>query len=152
MKEIFLFDGKIKLGPFSLEEIKEMTIAPGTKFWYEGLNQWFPIEKLPEANVSGESIQTGRAPLKKSQAKFLWIFFCSILIIVFAMYSVFFNDLSESRLIELSFYWFGPLAFSIIALIATYNRSQKAILYGLIGALIGTFLLVLFFQGLWSAL
>lgn len=152
MNSIYLFDGKAKLGPFSIDEIKLMTIAPGTKFWYEGLPQWLPIEKLPDANIGGQSITIHKKPLKKKQAQFLWILSGLVFLAIFALYGLFFNDLSESKLVEISFYWFGPLVFCITSLIATYNRSEKAILWGLIVSLIGTFALVLFFAGLWSAL
>lgn len=152
MDGIYLYDGKVKLGPFSLDEISKMTIAPGTTFWYEGLEQWLPIEKLPAAKIGGTSVLIGKPDINRKQLKFLWIFTIVVLITIFALYGIFFNNLSETELVEISFYWFGPLIFSVVSLIACYTRSKHAILYGLIGSLIGVMLLVLFFMGLWSAL
>ena len=152
MDQIYLFDGKVKLGPFSIEEIKQMTIAPGTKFWYQGLTQWLPIEKLPVAKIGGESIQINKKPLNQKLIKRLWFFTLIVIAIILSLYGVFFDNLSETELVEISFYWFGPIVFCIVALISAYNCKEKAVLYGLIGALIGILALVLFFTGLWSSL
>ena len=129
-----------------------MVISPWTKFWYSGLSQWLPIEKLADANVGGKSIHIQKPEINYSRVRFLWILTAVVLISIISLYGAFFNSLSETMLVELSFYWFGPLSCCIVALIATYNRYEKAILYGLIAALLSTIGLILFFAGLWNSL
>lgn len=150
MNNIYLFDGKAKLGPFSEDEIRQLSPSPETLFWYEGLPKWLPIEKL--TFVNGSVIIKQKPAIDKNKIRLYWGLTLFVLLSIIAIYGIFFNELSESELVEISFYWFGPLVFSITALIATYSRSNKAFFWGLIAALAGIFHLVLFYLGLWSAL
>ena len=150
MNNIYLFDGKAKLGPFSEEEIRQLSPAPGTLFWYEGLPKWLPIEKLTLLNYT--QIIKPKREIDWGKIRLYWALTIFIFVTITAIYGAFFDEFSESELVEISFFWFGPLVFSITALIATYSKSKRAAFCGLIAALAGIFHLVLFYMGLWSAL
>lgn len=78
MKKYFYSDGKEKLGPLGLEELKEENIANDTLIWFEGLDDWTPASELEEMKpileLKPPSISTfneepkfealGRIPLK----------------------------------------------------------------------------------------
>ena len=54
MKKYFYSNGTDKLGPFSLEELKEKNIGSDTQIWFEGLDEWKPASEFPElSNLFG---------------------------------------------------------------------------------------------------
>lgn len=48
MKKYFLHNGQQQYGPYSLEELKSMNIAPETMAWYDGLPQWMRADQIEE--------------------------------------------------------------------------------------------------------
>lgn len=152
MNNIYLFDGKTRSGPFTEEEIKKLHLSPGTLFWYYGLSQWLPVEKLTIANIDSTKKIYSKPELNRKNIRLYWGLTILITLFIFFLYGIFFDEFSESELIELSFYWITPLVFIVTALISTYSRSKKPAFWGLIASLVAILHLVLFFIGLWSSL
>ena len=50
MKKYFYTNGNDKLGPFSIEELKEKNINSETFIWYEGLSDWKKVSEISELN------------------------------------------------------------------------------------------------------
>lgn len=48
MKKYFIAKGNDKIGPFSLEELKEKDITSETFIWYEGLSDWQKASSISE--------------------------------------------------------------------------------------------------------
>jgi len=48
MKEYFIAKGNDKIGPFSLDELKEKNITSETFIWYEGLSDWQKASSISE--------------------------------------------------------------------------------------------------------
>lgn len=46
MKQYYLHNGIAESGPYSLEELKQMTVTPTTKIRYENTEYWFPVSQL----------------------------------------------------------------------------------------------------------
>lgn len=47
MNHYFIHDGHVKLGPFTLQQLKSQSLTAQTLVWYEGLEKWTTIESLP---------------------------------------------------------------------------------------------------------
>lgn len=47
MRYYIIRDGK-RHGPFSMEQLKEVGVSPGTKVWHKGLEEWTDAKELPE--------------------------------------------------------------------------------------------------------
>ncbi len=152
MKKIFLFDGSEKTGPFSEDDLNKIKLTKRMRYWHDGMPKWLPVEMLN--NVRFENNRNSK-PVKIRNHKLIttmWIITSIILLLVFLLYSLFFNEFGESELVQFSFYWFGPLIFCVTTLITAYAKSNRPLLYGLLAAISGTIFLVLFFGTLWSAL
>jgi len=63
MKKYFYSDGVNKIGPFSLEELKEQNLTRETKVWFYGLDNWTTLSEIEELKSVTESIPP---PLKKT--------------------------------------------------------------------------------------
>jgi hypothetical protein len=48
MSQYYYTDGKERFGPFSLEELKDKSIAPTTLVWKEGLPDWVSARDLTD--------------------------------------------------------------------------------------------------------
>jgi hypothetical protein len=48
MSQYYYTDGKERFGPFSLEELKDKSIAPATLVWKEGLPDWVSARDLTD--------------------------------------------------------------------------------------------------------
>ncbi|TRZ53394.1 DUF4339 domain-containing protein [bacterium] len=48
MKKYFYSDGTTKVGPFTLEELKERRISRETLVWFQELGDWKPAGSIPE--------------------------------------------------------------------------------------------------------
>lgn len=48
MKKFFYSNGQEKVGPLTLEELKQKDIQPKTLIWFEGLDDWTPAAELVE--------------------------------------------------------------------------------------------------------
>jgi serine/threonine protein kinase len=66
------------------------------------------------------------------------------------LYIFFFNDLSETELVRISWMWILPTAFGLIGL--AFQNSKRPILYALMSTVIASLILACFFAGLWSSL
>jgi hypothetical protein len=152
MKNIFLFNGKEKTGPFSEEDLKSLTLSDNMLFCYNEMQKWLPIEML--TNVTLEN-KTSLKPIKVINYRLIttmWILTSIILLLVLILYTIFFNEFGEIELVQFSLYWFPPLAFSITTLISAYSKSKKPLLYGLLAAVSAIIFLIFFFGTIWSAL
>lgn len=45
--EIFIYKNGSQQGPYSIEQIKDMNLSPGTPVWYSGLADWTPASVAP---------------------------------------------------------------------------------------------------------
>ena len=66
MKKYFYTNGIDKIGPFSLEELKEQNLSRDTKVWFYGLDNWKPLYEIEELNSLTNSIPP---PLKTFETK-----------------------------------------------------------------------------------
>jgi hypothetical protein len=152
MKDIFLFDGSKKTGPFSEVELSNLKLTKRMRYWHDGMPKWLPIENLPFVKIENSR---NPKPIKLRNYKLIttmWIITSIILLLVMLLYTFFFNEFGESELVQFSFFWFGAIIFCATTLIAAYSKSNKPLLYGLLAAISGTLFLILFFGTLWSAL
>lgn len=56
MKKYFYTNGKDKIGPFTLEELKEQSLSRETKVWFYGLDNWTTLSNVEELNSITSSI------------------------------------------------------------------------------------------------
>lgn len=66
MKKYFYTNGTDKIGPFTLEELKEQNLSRTTMVWFYGLDNWKPLSEIEELNSLTNSIPP---PLKNSELK-----------------------------------------------------------------------------------
>ena len=66
MKKYFYTNGLDKIGPFSLEEMKEQNLSRDTKVWFYGLDSWKLLYEIEELNSLSNSIPP---PLKTFETK-----------------------------------------------------------------------------------
>lgn len=125
MRQYYYSDGKEKVGPCSLEELKKKQLAPDTLIWHEGLENWtqlklltdltkeLDLSKVPpplpiETEISGHlKVTTEKLPnktlesLKPTRTTLTWlIIWCSFHLFALLMsYSQIeiFNDAGESE-------------------------------------------------------
>ena len=50
MKTYYIHDGQQQLGPFTIEQLKEQTIKPGTPVWHQGIANWTAANDIDELN------------------------------------------------------------------------------------------------------
>jgi hypothetical protein len=50
MKEFFIHDGEAEKGPYTLEQLKSISLKKETLVWFDGLEQWTIAGNLPELN------------------------------------------------------------------------------------------------------
>ncbi len=50
MRKYFMYDGKMKDGPFSLEELKAKPLKKETLIWYDGLKDWGKAGDIDDLN------------------------------------------------------------------------------------------------------
>lgn len=152
MNKIFLFDGKEKTGPFSEEDLKNIQLNKKMRFWYDGMPKWLPIEMLGNTTVQNKLFAKPKKVRNYTLIYLMWIFTGIISLFVLLLYSFLFDEFGETELVQFSFYWFGPLVFSITTLVSAYSKSKRPLLYGLLAAVTGTVFLILFFATIWSSL
>lgn len=58
-EEYFYTDGYNKFGPFTLLELKNKAISRQTKVWRKGLDNWIPLEQVPELKEFSSSLPPG---------------------------------------------------------------------------------------------
>jgi hypothetical protein len=51
MKQYFIHDGKNQLGPFDMEQLKNMNVQRNQQVWCEGMEQWKPAGDVEELSV-----------------------------------------------------------------------------------------------------
>jgi hypothetical protein len=56
MKKYFYTDGIDKIGPFSIEELKQQNLTRETKVWYYGLENWTPLFEIDELKTISNQI------------------------------------------------------------------------------------------------
>ncbi len=56
MKKYFYTNGIDKIGPFTLNELKEQNLSRDTKVWFYGLDNWKPLFEVEELNFLTNSI------------------------------------------------------------------------------------------------
>ncbi len=66
MKKYFYINGKEKIGPFTIDELKEQNLSRVTKVWFYGLDNWTTMSEIEELNSITSSIPP---QLKISNAK-----------------------------------------------------------------------------------
>lgn len=66
MKRYFYTDGKEKFGPFSFEELKQLSLTRETKIWYYGLENWKMLSEIEELQFLTKTIPP---KLKKNTIK-----------------------------------------------------------------------------------
>lgn len=70
MKQYFIAkDGK-QTGPYSLEEVRSMSLSPDTLVWYNGMENWAKAATLPELEdlFTSDSNEPAQAPNVSNQA------------------------------------------------------------------------------------
>ena len=72
--------------------------------------------------------------------------------LVLFLYGMYFNDFSETELVNLSFVWIACLAFGFSGLELEKKRKKYVLLKAFGFAFLALFVLVLFFATMWSAL
>jgi GYF domain 2 len=55
MREYYYLKGRDQIGPFSLEELRQQPLSPGTLIWYEGLTDWLPATQFSELRLGPSS-------------------------------------------------------------------------------------------------
>jgi hypothetical protein len=70
MREYYVHNGNDRLGPFTLDEIKNQAITPDTFIWYEGLPSWTTARNVEEFStfLIKNKIQSDDISANKSQA------------------------------------------------------------------------------------
>ena len=48
MTKYFFHNGRVQLGPFTIEQLRVINIARHTPIWYEGLKSWISAEHVDE--------------------------------------------------------------------------------------------------------
>lgn len=48
MRQYYIYDGKMKKGPFDLEQLKSQFLSKETPVWYEGLKDWVMAGNIEE--------------------------------------------------------------------------------------------------------
>jgi hypothetical protein len=48
MKKYYIYQNNQQQGPFSIEELRNMNISPGTHVWAEGMGEWTPASQVSE--------------------------------------------------------------------------------------------------------
>ena len=66
MKKYFYTNGKEKIGPFTIDELKEQNLSRETKVWFYGLDNWTTLSEIDELDSITSSIPP---QLKTSNAK-----------------------------------------------------------------------------------
>lgn len=56
-KTYLIKKGKLLLGPFTLQALKEKQLKPSDLVWSEGLADWTPIDNLPEWNQQEDELK-----------------------------------------------------------------------------------------------
>lgn len=68
------------------------------------------------------------------------------------IYSVFFNSLSETMLVQLSFLWIAPVIFSVVGFISIGEKSENPYKPALIAGAGSLIALQMFYSAFWSSL
>ncbi len=66
MKKYFYTNGTDKIGPFTLDELKEQNLSRDTKVWFYGLDRWKPLNEIEELKSLTNSVPP---PLKTIETK-----------------------------------------------------------------------------------
>lgn len=68
--KIWVYLNGIQQGPYSLEELTQLNLAPSTPVWYEGLPQWMPACEAPvTASIFGAELSEQQPDAKPESAQ-----------------------------------------------------------------------------------
>jgi hypothetical protein len=156
MTEYYIYDTKLKQGPFTLAQLKEKNITKDSRIWHGGLRSWIYADEIPEISAQFGFASPARGRRRRKISVFNLIFHIAVSAIsLFAasiIYGVLFDEFSESDLVVMSFFWLIPFCYGTGGFVATILRSRVPFLFGLLAAATVGLFLLLFFALAWSSL
>lgn len=66
MKQYFIHDGKNQLGPYDLEQLKNMNVQRNQQVWCEGMEQWKPAGEVEELSMLWSQMPPPIPPVNSS--------------------------------------------------------------------------------------
>ncbi len=168
MKEKLYYysDGKTTFGPVTISELEHINIRKNTLVWCEGMKDWQYAKERADLlclfdkkrisyNNNADGLNNFHVLKENDHKKQKALFIVSTVfgfMLMFGIYAVMFNSLSETELINISMVWIVPFVFGFSGLISIAFYSRAPVRVAIVTTVLVVVFLILLFNVFWGAL